>query len=160
MIAKNNKKCIICGTAYSYCPNCGADRKKPSWYAIFDGENCNNIYEILTGYRDGAITIDEAYNKLKDCDLTKINDEEFNVGTRQKIQEILASKDEKFTEPVIEVVEPVEETVEEVVEPATVVEEVITEEKSEVVEESKKQDNFKRENKFNGNNKHFNKNYK
>lgn len=153
MISKDNKKCIICGTTYSYCPNCGADRKKPSWYAIFDGENCNNIYEILTGYRDGVITIDEAYNKLKDCDLTKINDEGFNVGTRQKIQEILASKDEKFIEPVVEPVEEtVEETIEEVVESAPVVEEVI--------EEPKKQDNFKRENKFNGNNKHFNKNYK
>ena len=37
---KNNRECIICGRSYHYCPTCGADVGKPTWYAIFDGQNC------------------------------------------------------------------------------------------------------------------------
>lgn len=158
MIAKNNKNCIICGTAYSYCPNCGADRKKPSWYAIFDSENCNNIYEILTNYRDGVYTAEVAYEKIKTCDLSKLNDEGFNSGAKKQIEEILAYKEkENFVEPTVEIVEEVSEPESE----AVVVEEPVKEENTKPVEEKKeqkKQDNFKHENKFNGNK--FNKNYK
>ena len=170
MANKNNRKCLICGKTYSYCPVCGADRKKPSWYSIFDGDNCNNIYNAVTGYRDGLFTIEEAREKLNACDLSIINSDGFNVGTRDKIKEILEINNvepAKIEAPIVEEV-PVVEAAKEVVEEKSVVETVeeVVEEKpvvDEVVEkrnnEPKKQDNFKHENKYNGN-KHFYKNNK
>ena len=47
---KNNRNCIICGQNYSYCPTCGKDAGKPTWYFIFDGQNCHDIYEVCTGW--------------------------------------------------------------------------------------------------------------
>lgn len=156
MVAKNNKKCIICGTAYSYCPNCGADRKKPSWYAIFDGENCNAIYEILTGYRDGIFTIAEANEKLKTCDLSKVDDEGFNEGTRKQIKKILAFNGVQadVVDTQVAAVNAVDE-----VEPQAVENVETIEEKAEQTEEPKIFNNYKNENKYN-NNKHFYKNNK
>ena len=145
---KLNKKCIICGTAYSYCPACGADRKKPSWYMIFDGDNCNNIYDIVTGYRDARYTIKEANEMLKKCDLSKLEDDGFNATTRKQIKEILGIN-EIAADVVDELVEGVVE------ETAPVVEEVV-EEKPVKANESHKQNNYNG-NKYNGNNKHFNK---
>ena len=88
---KPNRRCLICGKEYSYCPNCGPDKKKPTWYALFHGENCNAIYDACTEYRDGIIDLATARNRLKSLDLSGINDENFNVGTRNKINEILGT---------------------------------------------------------------------
>jgi len=145
---KLNKKCIICGTAYSYCPACGADRKKPSWYMIFDGDNCNNIYDIVTGYRDARYTIKEANEMLKNCDLSKLEDDGFNETTRKQIKEILG-----INEIAADVVD---ELVDGVVEETVPVVEEVVEEESVKVEEPQKQNNYNG-NKYNGNNKHFNK---
>lgn len=97
MEIKNNKKCIICGTAYSYCPTCSRDQGKPSWYAIFCSDNCNDIYNIVTEYRDGIIDINEAYERIKKCDLSTLENDEFNAGTRGQIYEILSLNEEKYS---------------------------------------------------------------
>ena len=47
---KNNRKCCICGRSYSYCPTCGEDAGKPTWYFIFDDLNCHDIYEVCVAY--------------------------------------------------------------------------------------------------------------
>lgn len=72
-MAKINKKCIICGSEYSYCTKCGKDAKKPTWMNLFDVENCKNIYTTCTEYRDGVISADEAKEKIAKCDLSKLN---------------------------------------------------------------------------------------
>lgn len=147
---KLNKKCIICGTAYSYCPACGADRKKPSWYMIFDGDNCNNIYNIVTGYRDGKYTVKEANELLKECDLSKIDNEDFNETTRRQIKEILGI-DEIATDAVEELIGEVANDVptDEVPVDETVVEEVV-ESDPKVKQDVNKNNNYY--------NKHFKKN--
>lgn len=90
MSKKDNKKCIICGKTYSYCPSCNHDVNKPSWYMIFDSENCKNIYDICVDYRDGVIDKQVAYEKLKDCDLSGLKD--FASSTKKQIEEILNCK--------------------------------------------------------------------
>ena len=67
-MAKKNRKCITCGTAYSYCPNC--NRKAPYWMAEFHEENCKNIFQICTEYNVGLKTKEQAKEALNACDLS------------------------------------------------------------------------------------------
>ena len=89
---KNNRKCCICGRSYSYCPTCGEDAGKPTWYFIFDGLNCHDIYEVCVAYRDNVITQKEAYEKMSVLDTSKLKD--FAEVTQTQIKEILSYKDE------------------------------------------------------------------
>ena len=91
---KNNRTCIICGENYAYCPHCGEDANKPTWYFIFDGQNCHDIYEVCTQYRDGEIDVKSAYEKISKLDISNIKN--FAEATRIQIDEILAKgKDAK-----------------------------------------------------------------
>ena len=142
---KNNRKCIICGKEYSYCPVCGKDVKKPSWYTIFCSDNCNSIYEAVTTFRDGGCTVEAARDLLNGLDLKAVDNDEFNATTRKQIKDILS-----FNEKKDEVVEPVaEEVVEEKVEAV----EPVVEEVKEVVKEKKEEKKS-----FNGSNQSFKKN--
>ena len=85
---KNNRTCIICGENYAYCPHCGEDANKPTWYFIFDGQNCHDIYEVCTQYRDGEIDANVAYEKISKLDISNIKN--FAESTRIQIEEILA----------------------------------------------------------------------
>lgn len=93
---KNNRKCIICQKEYEFCPTCGKDSGKPSWYAIFHSQRCHDIYDVCVAYRDKEITVDEAYNKLEKLDLSDL--ENFNESTKAQIKEILASHKGAVTE--------------------------------------------------------------
>ena len=85
---KNNRVCIICGKEYRYCSACGEDAGKPTWYFIFDGQNCHDIYEVCTQYRDGEIDAKVAYEKISKLDISNIKN--FAEATRIQIEEILA----------------------------------------------------------------------
>ena len=84
---RNNRTCIICGENYAYCPHCGEDANKPTWYFIFDGQNCHDIYEVCTQYRDGEIDINLAYEKISKLDISNIKN--FAESTRIQIEKIL-----------------------------------------------------------------------
>ena len=91
---RNSRTCIICGENYEYCPHCGEDANKPTWYFIFDGQNCHDIYEVCTQYRDGEIDAKVAYEKISKLDISNIKN--FAESTRIQIEEILAKgKDAK-----------------------------------------------------------------
>lgn len=94
-MAKNNRTCIICNRPYHYCPNCGRDSVKPSWYLIFDGEDCHDIYETCVAYRDKVIDKSEAYERISKLDLSELNN--FAEATKLQIEEILTCKAEKET---------------------------------------------------------------
>lgn len=88
MGAKNNRNCIICNKSYHYCPTCGADSSKPTWYAIFNNENCHDIYETCVAYRDKVITPEQAYEKIMKLDISDL--ESFVDATKAQIKEIIA----------------------------------------------------------------------
>ena len=92
---KNNRVCIICGKEYRYCSACGEDAGKPTWYFIFDGQNCHDIYEVCTQYRDGEIDAKVAYEKISKLDISNIKD--FYEATRIQIEEIIANGKESKT---------------------------------------------------------------
>ena len=87
-MGKLNRTCIICGKKYSYCNNCQSDANKPTWYFIFDSQNCHDIYEVCTQYRDKEITVAQAYEKISKLDISNIKN--FAEATRIQIEEILA----------------------------------------------------------------------
>ena len=41
------RTCFCCGKAYHYCPHCDVDRDKPSWYFIFDSDNCRKYLMLV-----------------------------------------------------------------------------------------------------------------
>ena len=93
---KNNRTCIICGKNCAYCPVCNSgDANKPTWYFIFDGQNCHDIYEVCTQYRDGEIDAKVAYEKISKLDISNIKD--FYEATRIQIEEIIANGKESKT---------------------------------------------------------------
>lgn len=92
MSNKNNKICIICKNGYHYCPSCREDNNKPSWYAIFDSENCKTIYDVCTEYRDGIIDKKTAYDRIAKLDISGI--ETFSDSTKAQIKDILSYKKE------------------------------------------------------------------
>lgn len=138
--SKNSKKCLICGSSYSYCPNCGSTENY--WKMTFCSENCLSLYRITTGLRDGLYTLDEAYNLLKDCDTSVIDSESFNEDTKKIIERILNSQVSPVVEKVKDIFENMDNTVveEEVIESETTVEE-----SEEPVAENNESANFKKE---------------
>lgn len=95
MSKKNERICCICGASYSFCPVCNSeDVGKPSWYFIFDSENCHDIYEVCVGYRDKVLSAKEAYERISKLDISGLED--FNVTTAGQIKEII-SLNEKNT---------------------------------------------------------------
>lgn len=60
-MVKQNRKCLACGTKYTYCPTCSrADALKPSWYSEFCSEPCMEIWTTFTKYNMNMLTKDDA----------------------------------------------------------------------------------------------------
>lgn len=67
---KNNRKCLVCGKEYRFCPSCAKDKNKPSWMTMYDTENCRAIFDALVDYNFGNISAVDAKAILDKCDLT------------------------------------------------------------------------------------------
>ncbi len=80
------RKCVLCGNEYEYCPNCTKDRNKPTWYKLFDCENCHGIFNALNDYNFNLITKEDAQNILDKYDLS-IN---LNDHFRNEIHEVMS----------------------------------------------------------------------
>lgn len=96
---KANRECIICKTQYHYCPTCGEDSSKPTWYHIFDGQNCHDIYDVCTKYRDKEINAEEAYGLISKLDISKIKS--FAESTKLQIEEIIKLHEKSDIKPAV-----------------------------------------------------------
>ncbi len=102
---QNNRICCICGKTYTFCPVCNSgDTNKPTWYFTFCGENCKDIYNVCTQYRDKELSPAEAQAKIMKLDITNIDN--FAEATQAQIHEIL---DYKSFKPMETKVEPAKE---------------------------------------------------
>lgn len=68
------RTCFCCGKAYHYCPHCDVDRNKPSWYFIFDSDNCRKVFDACQRYSTGECNAEQTRQKLDKCDLTNKSD--------------------------------------------------------------------------------------
>lgn len=71
MAKKNNKTCLICSKQYTYCNTCGEYRHLPIFMVTFCGQNCLDIYNILSGYEGGEIDKNTAKNELESLDTSR-----------------------------------------------------------------------------------------
>ena len=99
-MAMLNRKCIICGTRYSYCPHCSEDANKPTWMAIFCGENCKDIYTTLDDFRDGRMSKEDAQVVLNGLDLSPI--EKLPKNFQEIFNEIIVKKDIEAMDETVE----------------------------------------------------------
>ncbi len=73
-MASKNRKCLSCGTKYSYCPSCSrVDALEPSWKSEFCSETCMALWTTLTKYNMEFLTKDEAKDIVSSLDLEPID---------------------------------------------------------------------------------------
>ena len=120
------RTCSVCRSPYSYCPHCGEDKLKPTWYFSFCGENCKDIYNVTAKYENGQIDANGAKVKLDKLDLSKLD--KFGVSYKTSIEKINSAT------VVVDVVEEVVETIVETKDEE--IEETVEEEK--VIKKSKR----------------------
>lgn len=82
--------CAVCGTHYSYCPTCEADRFKPSWMMSFHDENCREVWRILSAVNCHTMEESEAIEALNNLDLS--NRSNFNEAIASQIDRLLGKK--------------------------------------------------------------------
>jgi ribosomal protein S17E len=87
MMKKNNKKCIVCQTEYTFCPSCSDFDHLPRWMNVYHDENCRNIFNVVSGYTHKRYTKEDAKELLKKCDLS--NKHSFKENLNVLIDEIL-----------------------------------------------------------------------
>ena len=80
------RTCSVCRNPYSYCPHCGEDKLKPTWYFSFCGENCKDIYDVTAKYENGQIDANGAKVKLDKLDLSKLD--KFGTSYKASIEKI------------------------------------------------------------------------
>ena len=85
-MAKENRTCFLCGNGYHYCPNCSADRDKPSWYNMFCSEECHEINHILCENNFKRLSDEDAGEQLKKIKIPPI----VIVENRERIDNLLA----------------------------------------------------------------------
>lgn len=65
MAIKPNRKCIICGERYVYCPTCRDSRPDEPWRNIYDSEDCMAVANIWYAYRGKEISKEDAKKKIE-----------------------------------------------------------------------------------------------
>lgn len=88
---KNNRRCIVCGKEYNYCPSC-SEANTPSWKSIYHDENCKKVFAVASWYLSGSITKEQAKSKFEKCDLSKKY--LFNAEIQRAINETMVKKEQ------------------------------------------------------------------
>ena len=124
-----HKKCLTCGTAFKFCPDCsGVDRLLPAYRATFCSEECATLWSTATKFNMGKLDKAEAKEIISNLNLKP--KEEYVACVQRDLENILKPKRGKRIEvkplDVVEEVKPVEEVSQ--VEETKPVDEIKTEE--------------------------------
>lgn len=92
---KHERTCSVCGTKYSYCPNCGEYDNLPRWMFMFHDENCKKIWEVINKFKAGEIEKSKAKSSLETLDLS--NKSKFDSVYIKVINDIL-KEDKSITQ--------------------------------------------------------------
>ena len=97
-MANNNKKCLLCGKEFKFCPTCQQKSAADAWKNIFDKEECRTIFHLACDYAQGEVDADTAKKILSGCDLS--NKDSFKPEIVTFINNILSAPvvDEKEDE--------------------------------------------------------------
>lgn len=96
MAEKNNATCSICGRDYHVCLSCRDSVQLAPWKVHTDTAEHYKIYQIIRGFSTGVYDKNEAKDKLKNVDLSDLN--ELRPNIKKIIKDILK-------EPVLKLIE-------------------------------------------------------
>lgn len=103
MSEKNNVKCSICGNPYYLCMSCKDKINLHPWKIFCCSVDCYKTSQVVRGFSTGMYTKDEFKSKLKNIDLSNLD------NYKEHIKALI--KDALKEDEVIEVEVPVIEEV-------------------------------------------------
>ena len=106
MAENKNATCCICGRAYHKCLSCKDSMKLQPWKDVTDTSECYKVFQVVKGYSTGVYTKDEFKSKLKNIDLSFL--ENFRDHIKTLIKDAL--KEEPVKKVEVEEVPVVEKT--------------------------------------------------
>ncbi len=117
MAEKNNATCSICGNGYHVCLSCKDAMKLHPWKIHCCSADCFKVFQVVRGFSTNVYTKDEFRSKLKNIDLSNL--ENYREHIKALIKDAL--KEDSVVEDVqlIEADETVEEAAEEIIEDIT-----------------------------------------
>ena len=72
MSEKNNATCSICGSGYYVCNSCKDSIQLQPWKIHCCSADCYKTYQVVRGFSTGVYTKDEFKSKLKNIDLSNL----------------------------------------------------------------------------------------
>lgn len=72
MAEKNNATCSICDSGYYVCNSCKDSIRLQPWKIHCCSADCYKTYQVVRGYSTGVYTKDEFKSKLKNLDLSNL----------------------------------------------------------------------------------------
>ena len=97
MAKRGERKCLVCGKVYMYCPNCGKGDPKESYKYLYDSSECREISHIIGRYTSGkmtkelakgALNVYDVQEKKFEPDYQKVIDEIFKTDKKKKVAAI------------------------------------------------------------------------
>ena len=102
-MAKNNRTCRVCQTAYNFCPTCERVPASEKYRTMFCTKNCYDVFYTISRYFVKDVTKDEAKEILSSLDLSK--QAQFSEQIKTDMDEIMGINKKPFKKKVAE--EPV-----------------------------------------------------
>ena len=81
MPEKNNSQCSICGSRYYACFSCKDKMKLHPWKAFCCSVDCYKVSQVVRGFSTGTYTKDEFKSRLKNVDLSNLDNYKEHIKT-------------------------------------------------------------------------------
>ena len=98
---QNNAICSICGNPYHLCLSCKDSMKLHPWKIHCCSPDCYKTFQVVKGYNTGVYTKEEFKSKLKNIDLSNL--ENYKENIKVLIKDTLKEEKEEFVvkEPIV-----------------------------------------------------------
>ena len=98
---QNNATCSICGNPYHRCLSCKDSMKLHPWKIHCCSPDCYKTFQVVKGYNTGVYTKEEFKSKLKNIDLSNL--ENYKENIKVLIKDTLKEGKEEFVvkEPIV-----------------------------------------------------------
>ena len=98
---QNNATCSICGNPYHLCLSCKDSMKLHPWKIHCCSPDCYKTFQVVKGYNTGVYTKEEFKSKLKNIDLSNL--ENYKENIKALIKDTLKEEKEEFVvkEPIV-----------------------------------------------------------
>ena len=98
-----NATCSICGNGYHLCLACKDAMKLQPWKVYTDTATCYQVFQVVKGYNTGVYNKEEFKSKLKNIDLSNL--ENYRDHIKSLIKDTL--KEDKKEELIVNEVEKI-----------------------------------------------------